>query len=135
MSQVLGLGSDIVECLRIAQMIERHGELFLNRVYSPREIRFCSARRHATQHFAARWAGKEALLKMLGTPWRRGIRWRDLEILNDARGQPVVTLHGGAEQVARELGVERVVLSLAHCRSHASAQALALGSAPPDRSA
>ena len=60
---VLGIGTDIVECLRIAQMIERHGELFLNRVFTPREIEYCSARKAATQHYAGRWAAKEAILK------------------------------------------------------------------------
>ncbi len=57
---VIGIGTDIVECLRIAQMIERHGELFLTRVFTPREIEYCSSRKAATQHYAGRWAAKEA---------------------------------------------------------------------------
>ena len=63
--EILGLGTDIVECLRIAQMIERHGELFLTRVYTPLEIQYCSARKAATQHYAGRWAAKEAVLKAI----------------------------------------------------------------------
>ena len=63
---VLGIGTDITECLRIAQMIERHGELFVGRVYTPLEIEYCRSRRMATQHFTGRWAAKEAVLKALG---------------------------------------------------------------------
>ena len=85
---IVGTGIDIVECLRIAQMIERHGELFITRVYTDHEIEYCSARKAATQHYAGRWAAKEAVLKALGTGWRRGISWRDIEIRNDDKGAP-----------------------------------------------
>src|SRR5437868_13726315 len=76
---ILGIGTDIIECLRIAKMIERHGELFLTRVYTPHEIEYCTARKAATQHYAGRFAAKEAVLKCLGTGWTRGIQWRDIE--------------------------------------------------------
>ena len=89
---IIGIGTDIVECLRIAQMIERHGELFINRVYTPHEIQYCHSRKLATQHFAGRWAAKEAVLKAIGTGWRRGISWRDVEIRNDIGGRPIVAL-------------------------------------------
>ena len=82
---IVGTGIDIVECLRIAQMIERHGELFITRVYTDHEIEYCTARKAATQHYAGRWAAKEAVLKALGTGWRRGIGWRDIEIRNDRK--------------------------------------------------
>src|SRR4029077_870002 len=72
--QILGTGTDIVECLRIARMIDRHGELFISRVYTDAEIEYCSTRKAATQHYAGRWAAKEAVLKALGTGWRRGLR-------------------------------------------------------------
>ena len=78
--EIIGLGTDITECLRIARMIERHGELFINRVYTPYEIAYCQSRKQSTQHFTGRWAAKEAVLKALGTGWRRGISWRDMEI-------------------------------------------------------
>ncbi len=70
---IIGLGTDIVECLRIAQMIERHGELFIARVYTDHEIEYCKARKAWNQHYAGRWAAKEAVLKALGTGWQRGI--------------------------------------------------------------
>ena len=81
--EIVGIGTDIVECVRIARMIERHGELFLTRVYTDREIRYCRARRRATEHFAGRWAAKEAVLKCLGSGWRKGLCWTDMEVRNE----------------------------------------------------
>ncbi len=127
MQRIIGIGTDITECLRIAQMIERHGELFINRVYTPLEIQFCQSRLHATQHFAGRWAAKEALLKALGTGWRRGISWRDIEVVSEGGGAPSMQMHGEASNVAKHLGIERVMISISHCRSHATAYALAVG--------
>ncbi|MEX2561538.1 MAG: holo-ACP synthase, partial [Pirellulales bacterium] len=127
---VIGIGTDIIECLRIAQMIERHGELFINRVYTENEIHYCRSRKQATQHFAGRWAAKEAILKALGTGWRRGISWRDIEVRNEAGGKPVVGLRGGARDVVEKLGIREMLVSISHCRSHAMAYALALGTEP-----
>jgi holo-[acyl-carrier protein] synthase len=125
MAQIIGIGTDIIECLRIAQMIERHGELFINRVYTPHEIQYCKSRKQATQHFAGRWAAKEAVLKAIGTGWRRGICWRDIEIRNEPGGRPVVAMCGGARDVVEQLGITEMLVSISHCRSHATAYALA----------
>src|ERR1700742_4199067 len=95
---IVGTGIDIVECLRIAQIIERHGELFIARVYTDAEIEYCTARKAATQHYSGRWAAKEAVLKALGTGWRRGISWRDVEIRNLRSGSPTISLYGGAKE-------------------------------------
>jgi holo-[acyl-carrier protein] synthase len=123
---VLGIGTDIVECLRIAQMIERHGELFITRVYTPYEIKYCQSRRQATQHFAGRWAAKEAVLKALGTGWRRGISWRDIEVRSDASGRPIVAVGGGAREIVEQHRIGEILISISHCRSHATAYAMAL---------
>ena len=128
--KVLGIGTDITECLRIAQMIERHGELFVGRVYTPLEIEYCRSRRMATQHFAGRWAAKEAVLKALGTGWRRGISWRDVEILNGAGGRPQAFLKGGTQEIAEKMGINGILVSISHCRSHATAYAVALDETP-----
>jgi holo-[acyl-carrier protein] synthase len=127
---VLGIGTDITECLRIAQMIERHGELFVARVYTDHEIEYCRSRRMATQHFAGRWAAKEAVLKAIGTGWRRGISWRDIEIRNLPSGQPVAMLRGGTLEAALRRGVRCVLVSISHCRSHATAYAVAVDALP-----
>ena len=121
-----GIGTDIVECLRIAQMIEHHGEQFINRVYSEHEIGYCSSRKAATQHFAGRWAAKEAVMKAMGTGWRRGVDWRDIEIRNSANGQPVIAMRAGIRDLIEELGIGEVMISISHCRSHATAYAIAL---------
>jgi holo-[acyl-carrier protein] synthase len=123
---IIGIGTDITECLRIAQMIERHGELFISRVYTPDEIQYCQSRKQSTQHFAGRWAAKEAVLKAVGTGWRRGISWRDVEIRNLLGGKPIVALYGGVRDVADELGIGQILVSISHCRSHATAYALAV---------
>ena len=127
MSNIVGIGTDIIECLRIAQMIERHGELFITRVYTQTEIQYCQSRKQATQHFAGRWAAKEAILKALGTGWRRGISWRDIEIRNESGGRPVVALRGGARDIVESRGITQMLISISHCRSHATAYALAVG--------
>jgi holo-[acyl-carrier protein] synthase len=123
---VVGIGTDIIECLRIAQMIQRHGEQFITRVYTPHEMQYCQARKQSTQHFAGRWAAKEAVLKALGTGWRRGISWRDVEIRTESSGKPFIVLHGGAREVSDELGIQEVLVSISHCRSHATAYAIAV---------
>ena len=127
MPELIGLGTDITECLRIARMIERHGELFVNRVYTPEEICYCQQRKQATQHFAGRWAAKEAVLKALGTGWRRGISWRDVEVRNEVGGKPILLLRGGALEAAEQLGIKQVLISISHCHTHATAYAIALG--------
>lgn len=123
---IYGIGNDIVEVLRIAHMIERHGELFLNRVFTPREIEYCSSRKAAHQHYAGRWAAKESILKAFGTGWARGIQWRDMEIRNDAAGKPRVALAGGARKMCEQLEIADVIISISHCRCHATALAIAL---------
>ncbi|OHB68637.1 MAG: holo-[acyl-carrier-protein] synthase [Planctomycetes bacterium RBG_13_63_9] len=126
MSEIIGIGTDIAECLRIARMIERHGELFINRVYTPEEIEYCQARAQATQHFTGRWAAKEAVFKALGTGWRQGITWRDIEVRNQASGKPTALLRGGAKEVAVQLGITKLLVSISHSRTHAIAFAVAL---------
>ena len=127
MPELIGIGTDITECLRIARMIERHGELFINRVYTPEEIKYCQSRKQSTQHFTGRWAAKEAILKALGTGWRKGISWRDIEVRNEPGGRPVVAVRGGVKEAVEQLGVAEIHVTISHCRSHATATAIAVG--------
>ena len=122
---IVGTGIDIVEVLRIAQMIERHGELFITRVYTDSEIEYCTARKAATQHYAGRWAAKEAVLKALGTGWRRGISWRDIEIRNNRQGAPTVRLVAGARDVMEKAGIRKLHVSISHCRAFAVSHVIA----------
>jgi holo-[acyl-carrier protein] synthase len=128
---IVGIGTDIVECLRIGRMVEQHGELFLTRVYTPREIRYCQARKHATEHFAGRWAAKEAIMKCLGTGWRRGLCWTDMEVRNDPQGKPLVALRGAAREQAEQLLISEILLSISHCRAYATAYAIAVRGSTP----
>lgn len=126
MSEIFGVGTDITECLRIARMIERHGELFIGRVFTPDEIHYCQNRKQTTQHFAGRWAAKEAVLKALGTGWRRGLAWCDIEIRSDSGGRPIVAARGGVKELIEQLGVSEILVSVAHCHTHATATAIAM---------
>jgi holo-[acyl-carrier protein] synthase len=125
--EILGIGTDIIECPRIGKMIEQHGELFLRRVYTEREIRYCQARKHAIEHFAGRWAAKEAILKALGTGRSQGVAWTHIEIRNGQDGRPQVLVCGAAREIAKERGIGDILVSIAHCRTYATASALALG--------
>ena len=127
MPEIIGIGTDITECLRIARMIERHGELFITRVYTPAEIEYCQSRKQATQHFTGRWAAKEAILKAMGTGWIKGITWRNIEVRNEPGGKPVVALRGGAKEIVERLGVAQILVSISHCHTHAMAYAIAIG--------
>ena len=127
--EILGIGTDIIECPRIGKMIEQHGELFLRRVYTEREIRYCQAKKHAIEHFAGRWAAKEAILKALGSAGR-GIAWTDVEVRNAPMGDPKVHVCGGAKELALRRGIGDILISISHCRTYATAYALAVG---PDR--
>jgi len=121
---ILGLGTDIIECLRIAQMIDRHGELFINRVFTEPEVRFCQSRRQTTQHFAGRWAAKQALLKALGLARQSGVRWHELEILPGLEDRPEARLHGAVLARARLLAAGDVHVSISYCRAYATALAI-----------
>src|SRR3954451_22060329 len=121
--EILGIGTDIIECPRIGKMIQQHGELFLRRVYTEREVHYCQSRKHATEHFAGRWAAKEAVLKCLGTGWRGGLCWAAVGGRNDANGKPLIHMCGAVKDQAQELQITDILLSISHCRAYATAYA------------
>ena len=127
MARILGIGTDITECLRIARMIERHGEQFIDRVYTPDEVRYCQGRPQSTQHFAARWAAKEAILKALGIGSARGVAWADVEIRRDPSGRPMVAARAQSRTSSSGQGVGEILVTFSHCRTHASAYAIVMG--------
>ncbi|MBL8871360.1 MAG: holo-ACP synthase [Planctomycetaceae bacterium] len=126
-SRVIGLGTDIIECARIGEMIHKHGELFLNRVFTQHEIAYCSSRKTSNQHYAGRWAAKEAALKALGTGWAKGIQWTDIAVSHQLGGKPIITIDGVAAEIAKEQGIAEIMLSISHCRHYAVAYCIAVG--------
>ena len=129
--KVIGIGTDIVECLRVANMIEKHEDVFIQRVYTPEEIEYCGSRRASVQHYAGRWAAKEAILKALGTGWSKGIQWTDIEIVNQMGGKPLVRLEGQAKSFCESNGIDDILISISHCRAFATAFATAVGNTDP----
>lgn len=127
--KILGIGTDITECDRIARMLERHPESFTSRVFTGPEIDYCAGFRDPVERFTGRWAAKEAVLKTLGTGWVESITWHDVEVINEPGGKPTVRLGGGARRVAERLGISEILLSISHCKTHAVAVAIAQGPA------
>ncbi len=123
---IVGLGTDIVEIVRIGQMIERHGELFLKRVYTDDEICYCQRRKSSYEHFAGRWAAKESVMKTLGTGFTRNVGWQDIEVCSNESGKPKVVIHGGARELAERLGIDEFLITISHCRAYATATAIGI---------
>ena len=119
---IVGLGIDIAEVPRIRQALERHGERLLNRLFTPAEIEYCRQYRNPYERFAARFAAKEAAMKALGTGWRRGIHWRDIEVCNLPTGKPCLKLTGKALEIFTALGGVNTVVSLTHTERYALAE-------------
>ena len=117
-------GVDLVECSRLAEVIGRHGDRFLRRVFTPGELAYCRPRKRWIEHLAGRFAAKEAVFKVLGTGWRGGIAWTDVEVVNDAAGRPDVVLSGRCREIAEELGLSTILLSISHTAAHAIASAV-----------
>jgi len=119
---IVGTGIDIVETARIQQALERHGARFCRRLYSPGEISYCEKFKNKAERYAARFAAKEAAFKALGTGWREGVRWLDVEVVHQPSGKPELVLSGRAGEVARDLGVTRTALSISHADHYVVAQ-------------
>ncbi len=118
---VIGLGTDLVEVVRIRESVVRFGDRFLRRVFTEGERRYCAAKRHGEQNLAARFAAKEAGAKALGTGISRGVGWHDLEVERTPGEAPRLLLHGRAGELARQLRVAHVSLSLTHTEGMAMA--------------
>ena len=111
---ILGTGVDLAEVPRIRTAIERYGERFVQRIFTPLEIAYVERKANRFERYAARFAAKEAGMKAIGTGWKRGVTWKDLEVSNLPSGQPTLRLHGAAAQIAEKMGVKRISLSLTH---------------------
>ena len=121
---IVGLGVDIADVARVKAAIERHGEVFLRRIYTAKEREYCEQFRNKYERYAGRFAAKEAAMKALGTGWSRGVRWLDAEVVRPPNGRPTMALAGQARKIAEQMGVKRIVLSITHTDSQALAQVI-----------
>lgn len=115
---IYGIGIDIVSIPRIERMLDRWGRIFTQRVFTPAEIAFCEGRSNPGQHFALRWAAKEAMLKALGMGLRGGIKWTDIEVVNDPSGQPSFQLHNRAKGFLIDRNIKAAFVSISHERDY-----------------
>lgn len=126
MMNVIAIGLDATDLPRIAQMLERYGDRFLQRVYTDREIAYCTRRRDPVPHLAGRFAVKEAAMKALGTGHAYGVLWKDIEVIRRG-GPPQLQLHGAAARRADTMNVRRSLVTITHSETIAIAQVMLLG--------
>ncbi len=124
--EIIAHGIDLVDFPRLEQMIERHGQRFLDRVFTAAEQAYAGRHRNTVEKYAGRFAAKEAILKLLGTGWRGKIAWTDIEVTNNAAGQPQVCLSGAVQEIAERMRIAQISLSITHTASFAIASAVAL---------
>ena len=120
---IIGVGIDATEISRIAESIERWGDRFVNRVFTPGEIAYCRRKRDSASSFAARFAAKEAAMKALGTGHSRGVFWTGIEVVR-RHGPPQLAFHGGAAVRFAQMGGTGSLLTLTHARDLAVAHVL-----------
>jgi holo-[acyl-carrier protein] synthase len=121
---IVGLGLDIAEIDRIEAAITRYGAPFLERLYTPEEVAYCESHKNRFERYAGRFAAKEAAMKALGTGWRHGIRWRDIEVVRAPGGKPTLNLEGVAREFATRLGARNILLTITHSGNFALAQVI-----------
>lgn len=124
---IKGTGIDIVEIDRFRDSVKKYGESFLKKIFTASEIAYSRKRRFSAQHFAARFATKEAVIKAFGDSPGRIKKWTDIEVMNDINGKPTIALHGSAERLRKNKKVKSVVISMSHSGNHAVANAILVG--------
>jgi len=124
--KIVAHGIDLVDFPRIEEMLKRHEQKFLDRVFTPREQADAQNAHSRVEKLAGRFAAKEAVLKLIGTGWRGKIAWTDIEVINNSLGQPQVNLSGQVEQIVNEKQIEQVTISITHTANFAIASAVAL---------
>jgi len=124
---ILGTGVDLAEVDRIERSLGLFGSRFQDRIFTAREIAYCERFRNRAERYAARFAAKEAGMKALGTGWRKGIRWQDIEVVRQPGGRPTIVFAGVAAEFASRMGVTNISLSITHTATQAFAQVILEG--------
>ncbi|MDD5136026.1 MAG: holo-ACP synthase [Candidatus Omnitrophica bacterium] len=123
---IFGSGVDIVEVYRMRDAIDKWGDSFLKKIFTDREIKYSNSKRFSCQHFAARFAAKEAVVKAFGEPKKFPIKWTEIEVLNDGEGKPMVKFHNDALKLKSKKRITGVMLSISHSRNYAVANVILL---------
>jgi holo-[acyl-carrier protein] synthase len=123
---IVGTGIDIVEVFRMRDAISKWGDNFLTKVFTDKEIRYSNSKRFAPQHFAARFAAKEAVVKAFGVARKYPLNWTDIEIFNDEEGKPVILFNNDALKLKKRKKVSEVVVSMSHSKNYAVANVILL---------
>ena len=123
---ILGLGTHVLDCPRVRGLIESHADKFIRSVYTDDEAAYCRDRTHSTEYYAALWATKEAVFRALGTKWKRGVDWRDVEVICAQAIEPTVAVTGPTGERMAALGATRVLVTFSYSRLFATATAIAL---------
>jgi holo-[acyl-carrier protein] synthase len=118
---VIGIGVDLVECVRIQHSLDRFGEKFLQRVFTEGEIEYSMSMKFPARHLAARFAGKEAVAKAFGTGIGKAMGWRNIDIRKKDSGEPFLVFSGPAEELATKRGVTNALITLSHTEHHGMA--------------
>lgn len=123
---IFGIGIDLVEVARVESAVAKHGDAWLQKIFTEAERAYCERQHQPSIHYAARFAAKEAVAKAFGTGIGRHASLTDLEVVHGETGQPRLELHGAAKDFAKEQGIDHVLISLTHTRDHAAANAVAM---------
>jgi holo-[acyl-carrier protein] synthase len=123
---IVGVGTHILDCPRVRNLIERHAEKFIHEVYTLREAAYCRDRTHSTEFYASVWAAKEAVFRALGMKWKRGICWKEVEIVCESAVEPQVIIVGQTQTRMQERRASRVMVSFSYSRMFATATAIAV---------
>lgn len=124
--KIVAHGIDLVDFGRIEQMLEKHPQRFLDRVFTAAEQADADRNKNRVEKLSGRFAAKEAVMKLIGTGWRDGIAWTDIEVVNNPLGEPIVTITGQVKEIADVKGIEQITLSITHTANFAIASAVAL---------
>jgi holo-[acyl-carrier protein] synthase len=117
---IVGIGTDIFEVKRMKERLQKQPS-FIDGIYTEQEINYCNQHKYKEQHYAARYAAKEAFFKAIGTGWRNGIKFQEIEIINDDLGKPEILLHGKAKEAMKNIKAGSIHVSLSHTQEYAVA--------------
>src|SRR5262245_43539343 len=124
--EIVGIGTQVMDCARVRGLIDQHAEAFLKQVYTDREVAFCNGKKQVTEQFTSVWAAKEAVFRSLGTTWKRGTSWPDVERVCETGRPPDAAVTGPTRELMAVRRANRILLTMAHCRTFATATALSL---------